>query len=197
MNRGNEMRLFAAIMITSQCHEALAGTLEVMKQSGISGRFVPAKNLHITLAFIGTQESAEPVIDALRSISFRPFEISLSTTGMFGDTFWAGTEDCEELEALAEQVRQKLSDAGIPYDTKDFVPHITLVRRMKGSAEELTLPHSSMTVSSISLMNSEPGSGSPVYKEIASFRNTDETDVIHDNMFPQNSDKINALTEDL
>ncbi|HAE16321.1 MAG TPA: hypothetical protein DCG51_07200, partial [Erysipelotrichaceae bacterium] len=70
-------------------------------------------------------------------------------------------------------------------------------RRMKGSAEELTLPHSSMTVSSISLMNSEPGSGSPVYKEIALFRNTDETDAIHDNMFPQNSDKINALTEDL
>ena len=34
------MRLFAAIMITGQCHEALAGTLEVMKQSGISGRFV-------------------------------------------------------------------------------------------------------------------------------------------------------------
>ena len=63
------MRLFAAIMITGQYHEALAGTLEVMKQSGISGRFVPAKNLHITLTFIGTQESAEPVVNALLTVN--------------------------------------------------------------------------------------------------------------------------------
>ncbi|MBQ1531360.1 MAG: RNA 2',3'-cyclic phosphodiesterase [Solobacterium sp.] len=167
------MRLFIAVMITGQCRNALADTLELMKQNGITGRFVPEENLHITLAFIGEYGSPEPVIDALHRITFYPFEIELNGTGMFGDTLWAGVKDHDNLKILADQVRQELASAGIPFDQKDFVPHITLVRRMKGLMKEHPVPSYHMTVSRISLMNSDLSSGSPHYSEISSFGNVD------------------------
>ena len=173
MIRGNDMRLFIAIMLTGQCRRALADTLEQMKQDGITGRCVPEENLHITLAFIGKTGSPEPVINALRRISFHPFEIRLNGTGMFGDTLWAGVKENDKLTALAEQVRQELSASGVSYDRKDFVPHITLVRRMKGSMKECYVPDCHMTVSRISLMNSDLSSGNPLYLEVSSFGNVD------------------------
>ncbi|MDO5121260.1 MAG: RNA 2',3'-cyclic phosphodiesterase [Erysipelotrichaceae bacterium] len=165
------MRLFIAVMVSGECRNTLTNTLELMKQNGITGRFVPEENLHITLAFIGEYGSPEPVIDALSRISFQPFEIELSGTGMFGDTLWAGVKDHDKLRVLADQIRQELSSAGIPYDRKDFVPHITLVRRMKGSVKEYSVQPCHMTVGRISLMNSDLSSGSPHYSEISSFGN--------------------------
>ncbi len=167
------MRLFIAIMLTGQCRKALTDTLEQMKQDGITGRFVPEENMHITLAFIGETGSPEPVINALRRISFHSFEIGLNGTGRFGDTLWAGVKENDKLTALAEQVRQELSSTGISYDRKAFVPHITLVRRMKGSMKDHSVPDCYMTVSRISLMNSDLSSGSPHYIEISSFGNVD------------------------
>ena len=167
------MRLFIAVMLTEQCREALTDTLEMIKKNGISGRFVPEETLHITLAFIGEYGSPEPVISALSRISFHPFEIGLNGTGMFGDTFWAGTKDNGELRTLADRIRQELSATEIPYDRKDFVPHITLVRRMKGTLKELPVPDCRMTVSRISLIRSDLSSGTPRYIEIASFGNDD------------------------
>ncbi len=190
------MRLFIAIMADGQFRKAVTDTLEQMKQDGISSRFVPEENLHITLAFIG-ESDAEPVINALSRISFRPFEIRLNGTGMFGDTFWAGVKDNDRLKALADQVRQELSAAGIPYDGKDFIPHITLIRRMKGSGKTYSVQDCRMTVSSISLMHSDLSSGRPHYIEIASFGNTVRSELIHDKMFQQMSDKMDKNTEDL
>ena len=68
---------------------------------------------------------------------------------------------------MVKDVRTQLDAAGIPYDNKEFVPHITLLRKMSG-----TLPKgysgakAEMMVKRISLMKSEEKNGKRVYKEI-------------------------------
>lgn len=42
---------------------------------------------------------------------------------------WAGVEASEPLDQLAGCVRNNLSAAGVPFDPKPFVPHITLGRK--------------------------------------------------------------------
>ena len=57
--------------------------------------------------------------------------------------------------------------AGIPFDGKKFVPHITVVRGAAGwKKQPLPLPKADMTASRISLMKSEQKNGKTVYTEI-------------------------------
>ena len=64
----------------------------------------------------------------MRTVEFRPFELALWGYGNFGDLWWAGTDDSPALEAVVRRVRRALEEAGIPFDRKRFVPHITVHR---------------------------------------------------------------------
>jgi len=129
---------------------------------------VPAQNLHLTLVFIGETEDPEPVKEAMQSISFKPFRLSLSEMGTFGDILWAGMKGNQGLSGTAKAVREALDAAGIPYDKKKFQPHITLIRRMTGSWRQVPAPKGEMMVKKISLMKSTFKEGKPVYTEIYS-----------------------------
>ena len=86
-------RLFVAITLSDEIRKTVNQTLHEMKQCGIKGNYSPTANLHLTLAFIGEYPNAEPVLDALSSVTFRPFELSLEGMGRFGDLWWAGIQD--------------------------------------------------------------------------------------------------------
>ena len=114
----------------------------------------------------------------METIDFEPFDISLDSMGSFGSLWWMGLsnswsgeeDDCDELKTLAKHLRHALADAGIPYDRKKFSPHITLVRKptMREIPEEVlaNLPHASMLVDHISLMQSERGKHGMIYTEL-------------------------------
>ncbi len=140
-----------------------------MKKAGIRGNYVPVQNLHMTLAFIGETISAEPAKKALQNISFKPFKLNFSEMGCFGDLLWTGMKGKQGLSAAVKSVRDALDQAGIDYDKKKFVPHITLVRKMNGNWKQIPVPKGEMTVKKISLMKSEVKDGRRVYTEIASF----------------------------
>ena len=52
------MRLFIAIQLSDEMKKALVACMHDLKKQGVEGNYVPAQNLHMTLAFIGEYESA-------------------------------------------------------------------------------------------------------------------------------------------
>ena len=87
------MRLFIAINLSDAMKDSLINTQNALYDLGVRGKYTSEENLHLTLAFIGEYPNAEPVLDALSSVSFRPFELSLEGMGRFGDLWWAGIQD--------------------------------------------------------------------------------------------------------
>lgn len=160
------MRVFVAITLSDELKKTITGTLHDLKQKGIKGNYVPVQNLHLTLAFIGETDKPGAVKEALRNVSFKPFRLSLSDMGTFGDVLWVGVKGNQGLSAAAKSVRDALDAAGIAYDRQKFVPHITLVRKAAGNWKQITAPKGEMTVTKISLMKSAVKNGKPVYTEL-------------------------------
>ena len=163
------MRLFVAVLLSEDMKKTITGMMHGMKKAGIKGTYVPIQNLHLTMAFIGETTGAEPVKEALQGIKIKPFKLSLSEMGCFGDLLWTGMKGNQGMSAAVKNVRDALDQAGIAYDRQKFVPHITLVRKMSGNWKQIPAPKGEMMAKKISLMKSEVKDGRRVYTEIASF----------------------------
>ena len=159
------MRLFIAVPLAEDMKKALVACMHDLKRQGVEGNYVPAQNLHLTLAFIGEYDQPGKVKEILEQVPFPEFRLSLSEKGNFGSTLWAGVKGNQKLKSYAKALRSALADAGIPFDPAPFVPHITLVRRMSARKPfQLVLPRADMMVKKASLMKSEQRDGRVVYK---------------------------------
>jgi 2'-5' RNA ligase len=125
------MRLFIAIEIPDDLKKTI-GNLRV----DIPGaRWVPASQIHLTLAFLGeVEESAVDLLSGeLARIQSPPFTLCFSGTGCFPErrrprVLWIGLEPEPRLQALAAKVRATVIACGIPQEERAFSPHITLAR---------------------------------------------------------------------
>lgn len=160
------MRLFIAIRLSDDMRDALKSAQDTLYGCGVRGRFTPAENLHLTLAFIGDYPEAGPVLDALSALSFAPFELVLEGMGCFDNLWWAGIQSSAPLEAVARRIRRALAEREIPFDRKRFSPHITLIRNASGRLPGNPLRPASMTVRAVSLMRSERGKKGMIYTEL-------------------------------
>ena len=166
------MRLFIAINLNDEMKDALMDIQDTMRTYGVRGKETPHENMHLTLAFIGKYDDPERVKEIVESIEIRPFEISLSGIGAFGDLWWVGTDNSAPLMAVSRRLRRALVEAGIPFDRKKFSPHITIIRRASGAlskeaaGEIADVIAASMTVDHISLMRSDRGKYGMVYTEL-------------------------------
>ena len=165
------MRLFIALRFGGEVRDALLRAGEELRKSGVGGRFVPAENLHLTLAFIGEYADPDAVWEVMAAAPFSPFELKIGGFGCFGSTLWAGADGGEELAWYVKRLRRGLADAGIPFDRKAFLPHITLARnaafpggRFPGG---IAAPSAAMTAERVSLMRSDRGKRGMIYTEIA------------------------------
>ena len=160
------MRLFIAIRLSDAIRDSLIQMQNALYDRGVRGNYTPEENLHLTLAFIGEYPDAQPVLDALSSVSFRPFELSLEGMGRFGDLWWAGMRESAPLQAAVRRIRRALAESGIPFDKKRFRAHITLIRKASGVLPGLFPSPASMTVDTISLMRSDRGRNGMIYTEL-------------------------------
>lgn len=163
------MRLFVAVLLSDEMKKDITGTLHELKKKGVKGSYVPTANLHLTLAFIGERDDPDAVKEALKNVTFKPFKLSLSEMGSFGDTVWIGMKGNQGMAAAVRSVREALDAAGIDHDRKKFVPHITVIRKAGGKWKDVKAPGSEMMVKKISLMKTTFKEGKAVYSEIASF----------------------------
>ena len=160
------MRLFIAINLSDAMRDALTAAQDEMYGKGIRGNFTPRENMHLTLAFIGEYPDKEQVMDALSSVTFSAFSLSLSGLGCFRDLWWAGMDESVPLAAVARRIRRALAKHNIPFDRKRFSPHITLLRKAVGTMPGIQIETVSMAVERISLMRSDRGKHGMIYTEV-------------------------------
>lgn len=172
------MRLFTAITLNEEMRRALTAMQDAMRRNRMRGNFTPAENLHLTLAFIGDYPNPDDILDIMETVPFEPFPLKLQGYGNFGNLWWAGLEESAHLKSYVRRLRRALADAGIPFDRKKFVPHITLARKATVPAlPEIPVPEAGMTVRKVSLMRSDRGRHGMIYTETGCHRAaTSDTD---------------------
>ena len=161
------MRLFIAIQLSEEIKKKLVGVLHDLKKQGVEGNYVPAQNLHVTLAFIGEYGDPAAVKEVIGRVPLPEFRLSLSEAGNFGNILWAGIKGNQKLKTYVKELRSALAAAGIPCDKEKFVPHITLIRKVSSKkAYQVSIPKAEMGVKKVSLMKSEQKNGKMVYREL-------------------------------
>ena len=161
------MRLFIAIQLSEEMRKALVDCLHDLKKQGVEGNYVPAQNLHLTLAFIGEYRDPEQVKRVLASVPLPAFRLALSEKGNFGNILWAGVKGNQKLKTYVRDLRAALKNAGIPFEDDRFTPHITLIRKVSArNPYQIHLPKAEMEVKRASLMKSETKNGKVTYREV-------------------------------
>ena len=161
------MRLFIAIQLSDPMKKALVNMMHELKKQGVEGNYVPAQNLHMTLAFIGEYDDPARIKEVISRMPVPEFRMSLSDMGNFGNILWAGVKGNQKLKAYVKDLRSALDAEGIPYDRDKFVPHITLIRKYTAKRSyKVSMPKAEMMVKRASLMKSEQKDRKPVYKEL-------------------------------
>lgn len=74
------MRLFIAIRLSDEMRKALVQCMHDLKKQGVEGNYVPAQNLHMTLAFIGEYKDPDKVME---KVPLPQCRLSLSEKGNF------------------------------------------------------------------------------------------------------------------
>lgn len=123
------VRLFAALALPPWVAEAL-----LPRQSGIAGaRWRSAESLHVTLRFFGEvrEDTARDLDEQLVEITGKPFEITLTGAGAFGEgaelhAVWAGVGESPDLRRLAKACEAAARRVGLTPDKRQYRPHVTL-----------------------------------------------------------------------
>ena len=161
------MRLFIAIQLSEEMKKAIITCMHDLKKQGVEGNYVPAQNLHMTLAFIGEYDDAVKVKKVIESVPLPQFRMSLSEKGNFGNLLWAGLKGNQKMKTYVKDLRAALKAADIPFDKDEFIPHITLIRKVSAKKTyKVNLPKAEMAVKKVSLMKSEFKNGKVCYREI-------------------------------
>nr|WP_269468590.1 RNA 2',3'-cyclic phosphodiesterase [Alteromonas sp. ASW11-130] len=95
---------------------------------------VPVANYHITLAFLGaiSSKQLESLITHLDKIHAHPVTLQLTQSGYWQKpkiVFVAPDHVPESLSSLHTQVRKGAREAGIETESRNYQPHVTLVRK--------------------------------------------------------------------
>lgn len=151
---------------------------------GASVRWVDARNLHLTLRFLGEISGTQlrAVCCAVRNAASRVhrFSLQLSGTGCFPSArrpraFWIGVTENAGLTLLFEVLEEELFSTGFDREVRRFSPHLTLGRvrvdRMRARLREILatakFEAAPFEVTSLTVMKSELGKSGAVHTPVA------------------------------
>jgi 2'-5' RNA ligase len=135
------VRLFVALQIPSAVRDNLAALIEELRAADAAAtknkaRWVRAENLHVTLKFIGNVDVGK--LDAIRAAlgevsAGGTVELRFRGVGFFPNerrprVLWAGIVTSQNLAPLGAGIDAGLERLGIPRETREFAPHLTLAR---------------------------------------------------------------------
>ena len=164
------MRLFIALQLSDGIRNSLSSIQTYLRDHGVRGNYTKIENLHLTLAFIGEYSNPDFALDVMHSVPFTPFPMHIEGFGSFGDLYWCGISENDNLLSYVKRLRRALAGNGIPFDRKRFSPHITLLRRAEYDRRRgfpgIEIPDVSMQVSGASLMRSDRTKSGMVYTEV-------------------------------
>ena len=173
-------RLFISINCNDETKRQLLAVQEQIKSRSERGNFSRPENIHLTLVFLGEmpKEVIEPIssclIEALKP-PVAPFSLKFAKTGYFRrggrELWWIGADQNDSSLAALNNIRHRitsgLSSGKIPFDNKEFKPHITLGREITHN-DPIIIPKQEINfpVNRISLMKSEHIDRTLVYTEV-------------------------------
>jgi len=153
MNQGILHRCFYAVQFGSEVTAYIASAIERLKRHRADVRWVPLRNIHLTLRFLGEITGEQlGMAKSVGSGSLPLRTISLRASG-FGAfpllraprVIWAGVEgespeDRERLLHIQGRTEEWARGLGLPPENRRYAPHITLgrVARPSEGLKELT-----------------------------------------------------------
>ncbi len=132
------IRSFIAIDFPDFIHKKLNEVIELLREQnpGIV-RWVPAKNIHLTLKFLGDISPAnlEMLCKILEAEAghHEPFSVQVGDLGAYPSmrrprVIWVGVKNVEPLGALQQGVESETLRLGYAPEERAFSPHLTLGR---------------------------------------------------------------------
>jgi 2'-5' RNA ligase len=135
------MRAFIGIPLDGEMALAYERYLAARKSQLPQLRWVPPRNLHLTLYFIGevTKLRVAEVQRALGAAAcgVEPFDARLGDEGSFGSravprVLWFGIDrGRDELVILASAIARAMESCGFPKGKRAWTPHLTVARNPK------------------------------------------------------------------
>jgi 2'-5' RNA ligase len=177
------LRLFVAIDIPDDVRALVEHGLEPIRERYPRGRWVPTRNQHVTLKFLGTTwpRLLEPVTQAVGGVAaaHRPFETRVAELGAFPSArrarvLWVALEDPQErLSKIAAGLDEALARDFAP-EKRGFTPHLTVARfeppvRLEDEIDRLGVESRPFGVDWLVLYRSHLRRPAPVYEPLASF----------------------------
>lgn len=180
------MRLFAAIPLPGAAHQTTARQLRELRALEWPVRWVREEGLHLTLKFFGevTTDRLETIVEMLGYCVDRmmPMTMSVQQGGVFPfpskpRILRLDVEAGPDLELLQDRIERGGERIGFPPEGRPFHPHITLGRVREGhrlppdalARLEAIRPQPSFVADRVTLFESEPGPGGPLYQVRADF----------------------------
>jgi len=134
------MRLFLAVELDRAVIDEAQRAIEVLDErlrKTIRASWIPPKNMHLTVRFIGhvPDEHVKPVVEAVGSpLELGAFDVALGQCGVFPPhgpprVLWIGLDQgLLELRRLHEAFNDRLAPLGFEPEKRPFSAHLTLAR---------------------------------------------------------------------
>jgi 2'-5' RNA ligase len=147
------LRVFIGVDLPYEIKEALELIGKKVASRHRSARVIAARNIHLTLKFLGSFDGSMIELLAERiakNVAGQPcFDIVFDDLGGFprnnyARVFWIGVgEGAEKVKILAKAVERAAKTFGYPPEKRSFQAHLTLVRFKKPQdiKETLSLPY--------------------------------------------------------
>jgi 2'-5' RNA ligase len=184
------MRCFFAVEPDERARAKLEGVLAdaraTLGDAADAFRWVQAKNIHITLHFLGNVELprvgqlTELLTRGLQEPAFRAMTGDLGRFPSSGPpkVLWLGlSAGVHELRRVHRELAGPVEEAGLPVDDRPFTPHLTLARardRDRSRTRHVRWPPAiqpepiEWLVTHVTLMQSDLAGPAPEYRRVAS-----------------------------
>jgi 2'-5' RNA ligase len=177
------LRLFVAIDLPEDVRARVEEGLAPVRERYPRARWVPTRNQHVTLKFLGTTwpRLVDTVIRSVGEVAAAhvPFETRVTELGAFPSArrarvLWIGLEDpAGRLGAIANGLDERLAKDFEP-EARAFTPHLTVARfeppvRLEDDLEEIRVESRPFGVERLVVYRSHLQRPAPLYEAIATF----------------------------
>lgn len=141
------IRAFIAISLSEEIYQGLeqiiAGLKDKLPDTPL--RWVPARNIHLTIKFLGNVSLAnlEILKRSLQSEASQhsTFEVSVGRFGAFPSVqrprvLWIGVGASKPLQAIQSGIENETARLGYPKEERPFSPHLTLARIARNASPQ-------------------------------------------------------------